>query len=258
MLPACRLLIDPPASGAWNMAVDEMLLETVDAEGGCWWRFYRWEQPTLSLGYFQTVEDRDRHMASRSCPVVRRLSGGGAILHDAELTYSFVVAADHHLAKQRERLYQTVHEALVEVLAGLGVEACPWGDRRPDASETNPFLCFQRRAPGDLVLGDVKIAGSAQRRGRDAVLQHGSVLLAQSKAAPELAGLTELSGRAIDGEVLVQPWLAALGNRLELDFAEASLSDAQRARAAALVRTKYAADDWTVRRGRTSNITKVG
>jgi lipoate-protein ligase A len=251
-------LIDPPASGAWNMAVDEMLLESVAAEGGCWWRFYRWEEPTLSLGYFQTVEDRDRHPASRSCPVVRRFSGGGAILHDAELTYSFVVAAEHRLAKQREKLYRTVHDSLVEVLAGFGVQTSPWGDRPHGPSEGNPFLCFQRRAAGDLVFGDVKIAGSAQRRARGAVLQHGSVLLARSTAAPELAGLADMADRAIDDQTLAESWLATLGDRLELDFVRATLSETQRARAAALVQTKYAAEEWTLRRGRTSNITEVG
>lgn len=189
---------------------------------------------------------------------MRRLSGGGAILHDAELTYSFVVAAEHRLAKQHDKLYRTVHDALVEVLAGLGVQACPWGDRRNGPSEGNPFLCFQRRAAGDLVLGDVKIAGSAQRRARGAVLQHGSVLLARSEVAPELAGVADMVDRNIDDEALAESWLATLGDRLELDFAEASLSGAQQARAAALVRTKYAAEDWTLRRGRTSNITEVG
>ena len=100
----CRLLIDPPGAGAWNMAVDEVLLEWSAEQGGCCWRLYRWQEPTLSLGYFQPYDERRRHPASRDCPAVRRLSGGGAILHDAELTYSLVVPSGHPLAQLLENL----------------------------------------------------------------------------------------------------------------------------------------------------------
>ncbi|NIL97050.1 MAG: lipoate--protein ligase family protein, partial [Planctomycetales bacterium] len=68
------------------MAVDEVLLEWSAEEGCCCWRFYGWREPTLSLGYFQQYGQRWQHAASRDCPAVRRLTGGGAILHDRELT----------------------------------------------------------------------------------------------------------------------------------------------------------------------------
>ncbi len=97
-----RLLIDPPAPGAWNMAVDEVLLDWSAQSGGYAWRFYRWDEPTLSLGYFQPYEDRQRHPPSRACPAVRRATGGGAILHDAELTYSLAVPAGSPLANRRQ------------------------------------------------------------------------------------------------------------------------------------------------------------
>ena len=118
-----RLLLDPPASGAWNMAVDEVLLEAAAADGQCTLRFYRWEEPTLSLGYFQTYADRWQHEPSSHAAVVRRMSGGGAILHDAELTYSFAVPSHHPLANNRLGFYQAVHTALIEALAQWGIEA---------------------------------------------------------------------------------------------------------------------------------------
>ncbi|HEY1784986.1 MAG TPA: lipoate--protein ligase family protein, partial [Pirellulales bacterium] len=83
----CRLLVDAPASGAWNMAVDEALVDDAAERGTCWLRFYGWSEPTLSLGYFQGHAERLVHRPSRHCPLVRRASGGGAILHDAEITY---------------------------------------------------------------------------------------------------------------------------------------------------------------------------
>ena len=75
------------------MAVDEVLLDAAAVREQLSLRFYGWSEPTLSLGYFQRVADRKQHIASRECPLVRRLSGGGAILHDDELTYSFATPA---------------------------------------------------------------------------------------------------------------------------------------------------------------------
>ncbi|HEV3137038.1 MAG TPA: hypothetical protein VGZ26_04025, partial [Pirellulales bacterium] len=73
----CRLIEDPPAGGAWQMAVDEVLLESAVADGGCALRFYGWSEPTLSLGYFQDYRERMTHFPSRSCVAVRRQTGGG-------------------------------------------------------------------------------------------------------------------------------------------------------------------------------------
>ncbi len=76
-------------------------------------RFYQWNQPTLSLGYFQSYEDRGRHAASQECTVVRRQTGGGAILHDRELTYSLILPATHPLGATRSNSTQrsTTHSS---------------------------------------------------------------------------------------------------------------------------------------------------
>src|SRR5262245_32066382 len=89
-----RLIIDPPQKGAWNMAVDQALLESAAASGGVALRFYQWSEPTLSLGYFQPIAARSEHPPSLHSPVVRRASGGGAILHDRELTYSIAAPSE--------------------------------------------------------------------------------------------------------------------------------------------------------------------
>ena len=250
MSTTCHLLIDPPAEGAWNMAVDEVLLEEA-AAGRCSFRFYQWQEPTLSLGYFQTIDDRRRHAASLGCPVVRRSSGGGAIVHDREVTYSVALPGDHSLALGRTVLYQAVHQTLIEILAESGIRAEIY---RPGPQQGErcacPFLCFQRRAAGDVVVGTVKVAGSAQRRLRGAILQHGSVLLGRSPAAPELDGLREVSGKLLDGGPLVEAWADRLGHRLDLVWQRQPLTGQQRAEADELARKKYAADAWTRWRGR--------
>ena len=251
-LVSCRLLIDPPASGAWNMAVDEVLLEWSAASGRCCWRFYRWQEPTLSLGYFQRYDDRWSHAASRACAVVRRASGGGAILHDAELTYSVVVSGGHPLARRRLALYEAIHTALIELLADRGITASLCSGPPGTAPGRQPFLCFQRRSPGDLLVGHAKIAGSAQRRVSGAVLQHGSVLLGRSDAAPELDGLNELAALPITHDQLIKAWLEKLARRLAFRWQEEPLAGPERARAATLVETKYGSDRWTKVRKRSA------
>jgi lipoate-protein ligase A len=229
------------------MAVDEVLLKAA-AAGGCSLRFYRWQVPTLSLGYFQAFDDRRRHAASLGCPVVRRSSGGGAIVHDRELTYSVALPGEHTLARERLLLYQTVHDTLIEVLAGAGIRAELYRPRPQERAPCLcPFLCFQRRAAGDVVVGTAKVAGSAQRRFQGAVLQHGSVLLGRSEAAPELDGLRELSGKPLHDGPLIEAWADHLRQRLDLAWHRQLLTDKQRAEAADLARRKYAADAWTAR-----------
>ena len=120
---AFRLLLDPPASGALNMAIDEALLAAAATSGQSTLRFYRWAEPTLSLGYFQPYADRWGHAASSESAAVRRSSGGGAILHDIELTYSIAVPNSHPLAHDCLGLYRAVHASLIAALAQWGVGA---------------------------------------------------------------------------------------------------------------------------------------
>ncbi|MBI1900287.1 MAG: lipoate--protein ligase [Planctomycetia bacterium] len=244
----CRLLIDPPAAGSWNMAVDEALLEAAEAQNASGTlRFYQWSEPTLSLGYFQRHDDRRLHPASLDCSLVRRASGGGAIVHDREWTYSLVLPKTHPLSRRPNLLYDRVHQALVDVLRALGVEAkicdVPRTTGRADA-----FLCFARRVSGDVLLAGNKILGSAQRRRRAAVLQHGSLLLSSSQAAPELPGLFDLAAGLPDPAALIRPWSDELAQRLGFMLMPSELTAAERSAAEQNFAGKFAHDGWNCRR----------
>jgi lipoyl(octanoyl) transferase len=281
----CRLFIDPPASPSWNMALDETLLESAADGSGFSLRFYRWQQPTLSLGYFQQYDDRWQHATSRNCPVVRRATGGGAILHDHEITYCITVPPGHRLALKHLSLYQSVHSVLIEALAVYGINASlclgearqkeigdcryfrghghkPIVDRvamvgenetvpfaAPKKGSKEPFLCFQRRSPGDVLLAEVKIAGSAQRRHRGAVLQHGSLLLSRSPAAPELPGIEEVAEIDLSFNQFVQTWLSILAKALSLDLQQGKLSESEQRRVEVLAWEKYDSTTWTQKQG---------
>jgi lipoate-protein ligase A len=248
-----RLIIDPPSSGAWNMAVDEALLEAAAATGQATLRLYEWEAPTLSLGYFQAIDERKSHAASRECPVVRRASGGGAILHDRELTYSIALPQAAGRTEAAIHLYSAAHESLIQLLAVLGVSAAMYGGSpqctdNSARADADPFLCFLRRTCTDIVIGEAKIVGSAQRRRRGAVLQHGSILLGRSRFAPEVLGIEEAAGIAICSPELVARWPPHLAGLLNARLQAGSLSPEERTRAVSLVQERFGSNEHLGRR----------
>jgi len=244
----CRLIVDGACDGAWNMAVDEVLLAASATRGQPCLRFYRWSTPTVSLGYFQPLADGQSHVGSRQCHVVRRPTGGGAIVHDAELTYSFCVPRGHPLAADAMTLYRAIHGSLIAALADFSVQANLSETDSGLRPEEEPFLCFQRRAKGDVLVEGVKIAGSAQRRPNDAILQHGSIILRSSKAAPELASIEELTGQVIDPARLIDAWTPRLSKGLGAAFHEEPLTEAERDEAKRLVDSRYGQADWNARK----------
>jgi lipoate-protein ligase A len=247
-----RVMLDPPASGIWNMAVDEVLLQTAAQSGQATLRFYTWEAPTLSLGYFQSAADRQQHSSSLACPLVRRASGGGAILHDRELTYSISLpqaAADVSAAD----LYSVAHRTLIATLIAMGVSAVLYQDSAPcaiDAKLDRPerFLCFQRRTCFDILCQGEKIVGSAQRRRKGAVLQHGSILLARSQCAPELPGLHELTQARPEAAELAAAWPLTLAGALNLTTREGGLTEGERHFAGKLASDRFASPAYVSRR----------
>ncbi len=260
-LTACRLMVDPPADGAWNMAVDEAILTFAAESELPTLRLYQWERPTLSLGYFQKYDDRKLHLASRDADIVRRLSGGGAIVHDRELTYSLVLPGTHPLARDTQQLVDTVHSAIAQTLSDQLADARSTCEiarcERPCRNDSpQPFLCFQRRACGDLLLRqneispnptDHKIVGSAQRRRRGAVLQHGSILLGRSTAAPEMMGYSDLTGIALSIEKMIAKLSVLMLRKLKFEVRESTLSENESQIADNLLRRRYREAIWTKR-----------
>ena len=252
-----RLLVDSPATGAWNMAVDQALLESAEHHERATLRFYRWSEPVLSLGYFQRAADRVQHAASLYCELVRRRSGGGAIVHDRELTYSLAIPSSHGWAKKNTELYEVVHQQIITVLAECGVKCQLFRELesksshlqdRSNAGDSNSFLCFQRRTSGDIVLGSHKIGGSAQRRLKKSLLQHGSVLLTCSAAAPELPGINDLSDSDVGWDVLVELLSERFQSTLGWRFAPGTMESEEQELARKLESERFLSEDWTYQR----------
>lgn len=238
---------DGPQDGPTNMARDEHLLHE-EAVRPAALRLYAWSPPTLSLGYFQRYADVARLPAEvRGLAVVRRPTGGGAILHDREITYCLVV--DDTLAVGRQApaaLYRLVHAAWRDALAAdlpavaIAPDSFPFPTPRG-----GPFFCFQKPARTDLVVGGDKLAGSAQRRIPGRVLQHGSLLLGRRFAAHPGAHLGDPPGPTV--ERWVAAFVAGLAAALGLAPRPAAWTDEQ-LEDVARRRARYAGEEWTRRR----------
>ncbi len=242
-----RVLNDPPLGGPTNMARDEALMTLVGtSQSPPTLRLYQWASPTISLGYFQHYADYESLPSpAGGLPVVRRLTGGGAILHDLELTYSLSLPVGHLLlADGPSRLYELAHDAVIESLTSLGLRTTRCGTSDDSGAARGPFFCFQRRHCYDVLLGGDKIAGSAQRRTRTAVLQHGSIVLANRFTQQPTAVIESPFEESIRDvrSAMVEAFASISG----VSCMPGGWSDEELTSAAAL-RDKYAGDPWTQR-----------
>lgn len=159
-----------PSEAAFNMALDEALLETVGTLGAPVLRFYGWKQPAATFGYFQHYAEIERTTLLR--PLIRRPTGGGLVPHDADWTYSLAFPPGHEWHELRaEESYRRVHEWIQRAFAKLGVPT----EVAPCCKKTAPGQCFVGYEKFDLLWHGRKIAGAAQRRNKLGLLIQGSV-----------------------------------------------------------------------------------
>lgn len=245
MSPAVRLYPLDTRSGPANLAADEVLLEDA-AAGAASLRFYLWDRPTLSLGYFQPAADRLADPLLADLPVVRRASGGAAIVHgDGDLTYCLALPPGKPWQDGTSWLCR-FHHLLEAILRGRGVPAEPvvCGAEK----KLGPVLCFLHQTPADLVVAGSKVVGSAQRKLRGALLQHGTVRLRTSRFAPRLLGVRELAGVEFPADDLATAAGQALATTTRWDLAPAAWSPADEGRIARTAAGKYESSEWTGKR----------
>ena len=169
-------------SAAMNMAIDEALLECLTVPAI---RFYRWQSPALSFGYFGRFADVANYKGNRD--LVRRWTGGGIVFHGEDLTYSILVpASDATFAESSMWIYENIHRALCDALGETGQHAIvaggddfgrfspPIAARRAGISDAG-YNCFTTPVRADVMIHGRKVAGAAQRRTRRGLLQQGSI-----------------------------------------------------------------------------------
>ncbi len=265
-----RYISTPAARGAWNMAVDEAVLEAVGhAESLPTFRLYAWQPACLSLGYAQSFKDVDlQRIRANGWELVRRVTGGRAILHTDELTYSVAAPPDEpHLAGTVLESYQRLAKALIIAVRDLGLPV-EMEENAPPASATKGPVCFEVPSAYEIVVGGKKLIGSAQARKKEGILQHGTFPLhgdltriTQALVFPDeparLAAGQKLLSRAVTAEsvtgtqiawdVAAAAFVRAFEMSLDISLQPGELTLAELSRAEELVLNKYDHPSWTER-----------
>lgn len=227
-----RLITTWDAPPAWNMALDQALLESPGAPPTL--RLYTWRPAALSLGYFQRFDEVPA--AQRAACVVRRITGGGAIHHQRELTFSICVDLEHPLyAGTVGQSYARVHASLARALAEFGVQAQPRGEAQLSSDQAGTGMCFHDSSALDLVWRGRKGVGSAQRRKGGRVLHHGSIKLDTTPLEGAIASVADVRAGVAPHE-FAQVWLRAWGPELGANFRAGAPDPSERALAKELVK----------------------
>ena len=277
-----RLLYTPPSRGAWNMAADEAILEHIGrGESQPTLRLYAWEPACLSLGHAQPFADVDvARVKEHGWEGVRRATGGRAILHTDELTYSVTGRAEEPVLsggvlESYNRLARALLYAVHEL--GLPVEIKEAGSRYAlreersglldQRSEINP-ICFEVPSSYEITVNGKKLIGSAQARKKAGVLQHGSLPLtgdlsricealtfkdeeSRDNAAKRLltraTTVESILGVETDWETAAQAFVGGFEAQLGISFQLGEMSLSELKRTDDLIAEKYAHPSWTER-----------
>ena len=259
-----RLLNSGARDGATNMAIDEAILESVVAgRVAPTLRFYAWDPPCISVGYGQPISDVDRAACEQwGWDVVRRPSGGRAILHVDELTYSVCAAPDEsRVAGGIVESYGRLASGLLAGLRGLGLEPAESKPAyAPEQGAEGP-VCFDGPARYEITVAGRKLVGSAQARPKGGILQHGTLPLtgditrvidglawngpARERLSQRAVTLEEVLGRAITFEEAAEAMANGFRAPLNLRLVPGDLSVAEWDAADRIRREKYTSDHWT-------------
>ncbi|EKU49863.1 lipoate--protein ligase family protein [Staphylococcus massiliensis] len=260
----------------YNMAVDEALLNFVSrGEIDPVVRFYTWDPPTLSVGYFQRLKKEiDIDMVrEKGYGLVRRQTGGRGVLHDKELTYSVIVPESHeNMPKTVTEAYRVISEGLLEGFKSLGFDAyfaVPRSkEEREKLKQPRSAVCFDAPSWYELVVEGRKIAGSAQTRQKGVILQHGSILQEvdiddlfdmfifkndrlkdkMKKAFIDKAvAINDIADKHITLEEMEEAFEAGFKKGLNIEFKPLTFTEAQEAEIKEL-EAKFKSDEWNYRK----------
>jgi lipoate-protein ligase A len=266
-----RLLLSPPATGAWNMAVDEAILQAVgQSQSLPTLRLYSWQPPCLSIGYAQPRTDIDLPILHHfGWNWVRRPTGGRAILHTDELTYSVIApTTEPRLSGSVLESYQRISKALLGALFSLGIPAVANPLIPPPASQNTQAICFEIPSNYEIVINGKKLIGSAQARRKEGVLQHGSLPLygdltritqvlvyadehlrqeASQRLLAHATTVETVLGHPLSWDTAAQALIVGFQSELNLELVQDNLSDQEISVAKMLEKDKYGHPGWLER-----------
>ncbi|BDH62081.1 octanoyltransferase LipM [Lysinibacillus sp. PLM2] len=266
-----------PCSPSYNMALDEALLDLHSrGEIPPVIRFYEWNPATLSVGYFQRAEkevDFDT-LKAQKIGFVRRPTGGRAVLHEHELTYSVIVTEEYpNMPATVTEAYRVLSEGLLLGFQNLGLNAyfsVPDSEEKLlDLKKPKSAVCFDAPSWYELVVEGKKVAGSAQTRQKGVILQHGAILLdldedkllsvfkfpsdeakekMRTKLPEKAVAINKIADRPISIEECVVAFKKGFEDALNIELVPYELTDSQNELVKELEKTKYLTDEWNFRK----------
>ena len=266
-----RLLIDPPNPGAWNMAVDEAILESTSNKiQPPTLRLYDWHPYTLSLGHAQPLSDIDTEaLSAKGWDIVRRPTGGRAILHADELTYSICAPVDDpHVSGNILESYRRLSTGLLKALEISGIPADAKPKEKLDKAKSTDPVCFQYPSDYEITYQGRKLIGSAQARRGQGVLQHGAIPLngdisrivsvlnysdeeqrekARTNLFERATNISTILSREISWYAMMDCLIKGFSQALHINLMRGKVSPGEKERAFELLKDKYANDQWTKR-----------
>lgn len=268
---AWRLILTKPLPGAWNMAIDSAILDAVtQGKAPPTLRLYSWKPPAISLGSAQSAADVDLDaLHARSWDLVRRPTGGKALLNMDELTYAVIgPETEARLRGGVLESYRRIASALAAALRLIGAAVEIHPDHNKPSEPFDAAICFEVPSSYEIVVGGRKLVGSAQARHAHGILQHGSIPLtgdlglitevlrfgsppeasrARARLKSRALTLQEALGRAVSWQDVARAVIRGFCDELALDLQPTFLTPWERNRARELVEQKYANDAWTFR-----------
>lgn len=219
-----------------NMAIDEAIFvmrEKLSLPSTL--RFYSWQPPAISIGYFQKANNPLLNKYKKEgLTFVRRFTGGGAILHKDEITYSLTCSLYHFpFFKDVIKAQRIIHQAIILGLNNIGINT----KLNEKEAESNSYFCFVKPTSFDIVKGEKKIAGSSQRRKNKAFFQHGSILLNN-----------EVLPRNIDKKEIIKNLIIGFEKELKIRILPGELTKEEAKLSKKLKKGKYERDEWNYKR----------
>lgn len=272
-----RYLVTEAMSPEMNMAVDESILQ-LHAEGKVppTVRFYTWSPATLSIGYFQKAlkEINLEEVHKHGLGFVRRPTGGRAVLHDKELTYSVIVSEQHpKMPSSVTEAYKIISMGLLHGFQNLGLRAemvsLASEEEKEKYSSPGSSACFDSPSWYELVVEGKKVAGSAQTRQKGVILQHGSILLdmdvellfsllnfssdrlkqrMMESFRQKAVTINEVSSRPISLQEAMDAFGRGFASGLDVELVPGELTEEEQALAKELAQTRYGTEEWNLRR----------
>ncbi|GAB4408030.1 MAG: lipoate--protein ligase family protein [Thermodesulfovibrionales bacterium] len=259
-----RLIDSGPCRASFNMAIDEAIARSVrEGKSPPTLRLYGWLTTSVTIGCFQKISSINLpYCIEKNIPVVRRLTGGRAILHNHELTYSFsVMTTKEPFSKGLLESYRKISEALSLSLSKVGFSPEMRLHRKNAAYYSKSPLCFNSLSYGEITLNNRKIVGSAQKRWRDGLLQQGSIpytvdeedtrkvfgLDRSADLKDRMAGLMEVIPD-LDTDRLKEAIRHSFEEAFETGFIHSRLSQEEYLHAQELEAERYLSQEWNLQR----------